>query len=89
MCAAYCDLRATHGEAQKVSQQVQRRAILFYTGAACLGFVGMPVAESCDRALVDLHSALVLEPDHAIALLQLDTAYEKLGCSMLIILSAP
>jgi len=39
----------------------------------------MPGAQSCDRADVDLHSALALEPDHAIALLQLDTAYEKLG----------
>ena len=36
-------------------------------------------AGSYDRAVVDLQSALALEPDHADALLQLGTAYEKLG----------
>ena len=36
-------------------------------------------AGSYDRAVADLQGALALEPDHADALLQLGTAYEKLG----------
>lgn len=39
----------------------------------------MLAAGSYDRAVADLQGALALEPDHADALLQLGTAYEKLG----------
>ena len=41
--------------------------------------MALPGAGSYDRAVADLQRALVLEPDHADALLQLGTAYEKLG----------
>ena len=40
---------------------------------------GLPHAGSYDRAVADLQSALELEPQHTDALLQLGTAYEKLG----------
>ena len=44
------------------------------SGLSCLAGAG-----SYDRAVTDLQRALALEPDHADALLQLGTAYEKLG----------
>ena len=51
--------------------------VLYKVG--CKVFLAMSGAGSYDRAVADLQRALALEPDHADALLQLGTAYEKLG----------